>query len=159
MKHSPAEVMRQLLITHVLGTPALKQQAWPAFVGSLPDKPPNAVALYDTQARMDGRIMRTGERITHPGFMVTIRAIDYQTGWRRATAIADLLDQVCNEQVEIEDNTCEGGPVTYTYVVASITRKTAVVPIGSDARAEGEEAKGRDLFTIDARVTLSQTAP
>jgi len=139
--NSPADVIRQLLIELDLGT----EQAgtWPVFVSFLPGTPDNALGIYDTAGKMNGRIMRTGEKIVHPGVQVVVRGSSYIDVIKKVTDIALALDAQCRTIVVMDS--------ANSYILHNVSRSGDVIPLG----VEQEGDRRRHLFTINAVVTMS----
>lgn len=114
------------------------------FYSYLPDDPDNAIAIFDTAGRLDGRMMRTGEQIEHYGIQITIRGRNYVEAWRLANSIATYLDAVKKETVVIP-----GGD---TYILHNVSRSGAVIPVG----IETVNTRLRRIFSINMTVTLSR---
>lgn len=139
MTHSPADVVRHVLIGLGLGTAS---GAWPVFVDSEPNAPDNCVTVYDTQGLDQGRDMNSGEMLGPVGFQVRIRAADHQTGWAKADAIAEMMAKsVYQRQVAISGR---------VYVVHAISRVGNVIRLGK------EQNGNRSLFTVNAVTNVRQ---
>jgi len=136
---SPADVIRQLLLDLDLGT---DEGDWTVFVSFLPDVPDIALCVYDTSGKMDGRIMKTGEQIEHPGIQIMVRGTDHPTTWQKAKDITDSLDQVRRSLVALDSES--------SYILHNVSRSGAIVPLG----VETEGSKRRHLFSINATVTI-----
>lgn len=91
-EHSPADVVRQLLVDLGLCSDPGAGFAWPAYASAEPPAPDEAVTVYDTAGTSFGRSMATGARSENPGVQVRVRARDHRTGWAKARQIARLLD-------------------------------------------------------------------
>ncbi len=66
---------------------------WPIYYESMPDETDNAIAVYSTVGRPDGRLQRSGETIEHPGIQVKVRAAASMVAQIKMSAVADALDQ------------------------------------------------------------------
>ncbi len=139
LTHSPADVVRQLLIDMDLAeasTP-LSPPSWSVYVGAEPDTPDSAVTIYDTEGRIAGFTNPDGEAQEYHGIQVRVRAPDYASGSERARAIAVGFDEEVNR-----DNVTIGA---VNYCVCSVTRTSDVISLGMD-----KPASRRQLFTINA---------
>lgn len=87
LPHSPADVIRWLMIQDAVATDPADDDTWPAFESFEPDRPDNCITVYDTTGRDSGRSMVDGELMEHFGFMVRVRAYDKPTGWTKVKAI------------------------------------------------------------------------
>ncbi len=143
MKASPAEVIRQMLLTSALVTAPAAKADWPCYVSNMPDGDGvknEAVAVYDTNPLVDGREMRTGEVIEHFGVQVKVRSTEYRIGWNKITAIADRCASVIRTNVIVDD---------FTFTLQNVTTGR-VLPNGVE-----EGTKRRNIFTLNCTVTMS----
>ncbi len=147
MNNSPAEILRTYFITKGLGpdqgsSPGGK---WAVFFGHLPDIPQvndNAICVYDTSGTRDGRIMRTGETISHPGFQVRVRGRIHSEVSAKIDEARGFLDEILRTKVTI-------GPTTYT--MQSTTQTGTPIDIGPDP----DDTKRREIFTQNGTITVS----
>lgn len=114
---------------------------WSSFIGYMPETPDSAVCFYDTQGMMDGRIMRTGEKIVHPGVMIRFRSRSYGGAWDKATLARDALDALSWASVDFQDE---------TWLIQCVSRTSDVVSMGLDPADD----RRRHNFTINAIMTL-----
>lgn len=136
-----AEIIRQLLIDLDLGESS--GSAWTVFVSFLPTSPDQAIAVYDTAALSDGRLMGTGERIEHPGFQIRVRGSNYPDVRNKADEIALALDTQQNTSVTTSDGTFE---------ILNISRLGGLIHLGID-----ETDQRRHHITINAVTTIRKT--
>lgn len=141
---SPADVIRQMLVDLELASDQ-PDVDWFAYTGFLPDNPNSALCVYDTSGRKDGRLMKTGEQITHPGIQIVIRGLDYLPTRGRAQDIALALDAQRKTVVAIES--------TGSYIVHNVSRTGDIISLGMEM--EGD--RRRHMFTINAMVTIETT--
>jgi len=135
--HSPADIVSRLLTAFGYGVDPSVPGEWPVNVAREPNTPDDAITVYDTQGRDDGRTMVDGERQEHHGFQVRVRSMTHPAGYAKARSIADALDQgVLFTQVDVDGT---------TYTVFAVTRTSDVIAIGKEA-----ELSKRSLFTINA---------
>lgn len=144
LTHSPADVVRQLLIDLGHGTIPSGGGSWPVFVSQEPNSPDSVITVYDTTERQDGRTMVDGERQEHEGIQVRIRDPDHAGGYTKAHAIAIALDTFASPT-----SVTIGSSV---YQLWAATRVSGPIALGK----ETPNSK-RNLFTINATVTLRQT--
>jgi len=124
MKHTTAQILTKYLMGKgIIETPS-KQAIWPGFISHLPGGKDvqQAVALSDTQGMNDGRIMRTGEVIEHPGLQIRVRSRDFETSFQKATEAADSLSSVIRQSVTMKDNT--------SYLINNVSRFSSILPMG-----------------------------
>ncbi len=144
MSAAPADVLRQLLIDLGLGVEA--GNTWPIFVGFLNDEdqniPANALCVYDTSGKLDGRIMQTGEQVEHPGIQIRIRSLEYPVGFEKAKNITLALDAVRHVLVTVGAD---------LYLIQNVSRAGAIIPLG----VESTEQR-RFHFTVNAMLTLTE---
>lgn len=146
--HSPAEILRALLIQLELGVdPETSTEDWPVFVMAIPDTEAicdSALSVSDTAGILDGRLM-TGRTIDHPGWQIRARSIRYTDGHRRLSKIANRLDYVRLDEVTLTDGTTDT-----TYQIANVSRKGNVIPLGQDPN----DSKRRNAFTLNGILTV-----
>ena len=150
MNHTPADIVRHLLVELAHGTLPSSSGSWPIFAHNLPDTPDNAVVVYDTQGVLEGRSGADGGVMDeHPGIQVRVRSSAVNTGNIKAEAIAEALDQnVLNYGITITNTT---GTATTTYTVHAVTRKSGVLRLGRD-----NPSSDCYSFTINSIVAISQ---
>lgn len=144
LTHSPADIIRYLLVGLGGGVLPSAGGDWPIYVSQEPTTPDNVITLYNTAGIKDGRLMPTGEVQEHPGVQIRVRATDDNTGWTKAEALAILLDEtVLINQVNIS---------TSVYIVYSVSRSPGPLVLGKEVA----DSK-RDLFTINITTSIRQT--
>lgn len=140
--HSPADVVRRLLIDLGLGTNG--GASWPVFTDAEPNVPDNCITVRDTQGRDGGRDMVTAERAEHHGIQIRVRAGTQSAGYTKARAIAVALDSSVYQEMVVVAAGAGGA-----YKVHAITRTTDVIALGKEVPT----AK-RSLFTINALISV-----
>ncbi len=137
MYHSPAEVIRWLLVALELGTDPADGAAWPVYATNEPNEPDNCITVYDTTGISDGRSMMDGALWQHHGFQVRVRAKDHHAGWVKADAIRTAMaEQACQRTVSRDGK---------RYLVWSINKIGLVLVLGID-----NPTSKRQLFTVNA---------
>ncbi len=145
--NSPAEIIRAALVVLAAGTrPGAATPptppVWPIYVGHMPNDPDNAVCIHDTAGRPDGRIMRGGETIQKPGWMVHVRGLDHPTAYARIDLIRRTMDGIRNFVVAVDGN---------RYSIESITQLGGILSLGQEP-----EVTCRDGFTLNGTVTYRE---
>ena len=137
MNHPISHIVSAFLLSEEipLVDPPSVDGEWPLFLTGLPDMPSNAVALHDTQGEKKGRILATGQHIFSYGLQISIRSVDYLTGWRKAQAIQALLETVKQEEVIAEED---------SYLLDSLVQTSPVLTLGPE-----QGTSRRELFTIN----------
>lgn len=141
---APSDIFYHLFSTHATLVTLLSGY----YLGTsvVPDgenSPDKSVIIFDTAGRPDGRIMRTGERIEHPGIMIHVRGLEYFEAWSTANAIALFLDARQRESIAIASDE--------VYVLHNVTR-TPIIPVGLETVSD----RRRHLITINMTITLSE---
>ncbi len=108
--------------------------AWPGYVEAMPADPDNAMAVRDTHGKLDGKLMRSGEVIAHPGIQLMIRGADYDETWDKANEIAKFLDETHNA-------------VSGDFVITSLSRSTPLLSLGK------EQGRQRFVFSVNWTIT------
>jgi hypothetical protein len=140
--YSPAEIIRHLLVDLSLG--ALTGQDWPISIAIAQPLPDAAIILYDTAGKLDGRIMATGEIVTHPGIQIRVRGPAYPIAWGKAKAISDRLSAVYHSEVAVASDKA--------YTVISITQEGDIMPLG--LVTEGDRTNHN--FTVNITTTIEE---
>jgi len=135
--NAPSLAIYQLLLDAEL------VDGWGLFMGFLPDEPDTAVCVYDTAGMLDGRMMRTGEKIEHPGIQIRVRGPVYKDAWTKANLIALALDTVQKNVVTTEEE---------SYIVHNVSRTGAIIPVG----VEDAGRVRRHHFTMNMILTLQR---
>lgn len=139
LHHSPADIIRHLLVGLNVGTMPSAGENWPIHMAE-PDQPDNCITMYDTEGRDFGRI-RGGERQVMEGFQVKVRGVDHKTGYDKSNDIAQIMDTGVGNSTLTIDGT--------TYIVHTISRTSGVLILGKEIALSK-----RNLFTINAVVSL-----
>jgi hypothetical protein len=138
---SPADMIRQLLLdlglTNITGR-------WTTYVGFLPESPDDAVCVYDTAGKPDGRLMATGEQVVHEGIQVRVRGVSYPDVWAKSKEIATGLDVVGRILIALSS--------TEAYTLANVSRTGDIISVG----VEEEGGRRRHHFTVNAIVTIEK---
>jgi Bacteriophage minor capsid protein len=139
-------VVRQLIINKGLGVDQTTDTTddWPVYNNYMPDAPgikDNLITLTDTSGIKDGRIMRSGQTVIHPGIQVKIRAVDFNPGWVLMDAIGTMFDTIANVAVTVN---------VHNYVIAAISRN-GIFSLGRES-----EGKERSFIGMNILVTLNQ---
>jgi hypothetical protein len=145
LANSPAQIISQLLIDLSLGSAPADNDVWPIRFSGEPKSPDNVITVTDTVGKQDGRFQVDGQRQSHPGFQVRIRATNHVIGYAKAQTIAIALD----ESVQLAGVTVDGN----TYRVYSISRVGDVFDLGKN-----HPTNNLNLFTINAVASLRQTS-
>lgn len=146
LTHSPADILRRLLINLGLGTlPTTTVTSWPIRAHNESDTPDNQITIYDTVGKKNGRTMFDGEVQEHHGFQIRIRSSNSVDGYTKARAIAVTLDEVI-----YQNNVVIGGT---TYCVHSVTRTTDVIAIGKEASTPTK----RSIHTINGLISVRES--
>jgi hypothetical protein len=140
--HSPADVLRWLLISLRAGTNPDDGDNWPIFASNEPDSPDNLIVLYDTEGLGDGRVQRGGEAAKHHGVSVQVRGNDDPTTWLKMDEVAGAVtESTHNTLVDIGDD---------QYIVYAVTIKSGPIALGR------EPGTNRFLFTINVVAAIRQ---
>lgn len=143
MNHSPADIVRTLLIAKGVGTdPDSANPVWPIFADREPTSPDNVITVYNTPGRYNGRVMQ-GEVQGPEGIQVRIRAANSAKGWLKADEVHTMMAEgVLRDIVTIG---------AARYLVQAISRIGDVLPLGKES-----PTSQRNIFTINAVVTVTQ---
>jgi hypothetical protein len=142
LRHSPAEVIGQLLIDLGLGSDPVLFQAWPVFNTGEPSAPDDCITVYDIDGSFDARIMDDGVIEEHPGWQIRVRATDHKTGWQKL----DLIRTTISENVYAEFTTLDG----ILYSVHAFTQIGRILPLGTDRQHQTK----RRIFTLNGTIPI-----
>lgn len=152
MNHSPADVVRRLLVDLGLGSyPAIPTSSWPIYSSEEPQTPDNVITVFDTVGRRQGRMMIDGAVEEHHGFQIRVRSADDRTGAVKARTIADTIDKEVYRRWVTVDST--------TYQVHSLDRSSDVISLGRERGEGGKDKKPsqRRIFTINGTAHIVKT--
>jgi len=140
---TPAFILREALLgLELVNSPEHSDLGWPAYPRDLPDSPDNAVQLKTSTPFLEGKLMRGGILIKHPGVQLTIRGIDENTAHDKGEELEKALSEsIKNLDVEADDK---------TYRINNVHIATGLTYIGE------ERDTRRHLFTINVRLTLRE---
>lgn len=142
LNHSPADVLRYLLVSLGYGTLPESDAAWPIYVYSEPDTPDNCITLYDTTGRTQGRTQIDGETQEHEGIQIRIRSMLRLTGFLKASEVILSLDtEVLRNSVTIDAS---------SYLVQAVSRTGNPLHLGRD-----RPSSNRTLHTINVIIALT----
>jgi len=142
IEHSGANVLIPILVATGLVNLPNTNRPWPVYLNFAPDQPDDIVTVYDVEGIDDGREMRGGQVIKHPGVQLRIRSRLYPTGSNKGFRLRDALDAILNASVTVE---------TKNYKVSSVQRTSDVLALGL------EENGSRQLFTINGLITYGES--
>jgi len=144
LTHSPADVVRHLLIALSQGTLPSDSGSWPVYCGRIPSTPDSAIVVLDTEGVKTGRTMPDGEQQGMHGVQIHLRSTNHAAVFTKARTVAVQLDtQVNRDTVTISSS---------TYLVQSVSRVGDPIAVGKDVDTK------RDIFTINALVSVRQTS-
>lgn len=153
MDNSSADILRYYLISQGLGSLPIDDKVWPIYVNQIPDVTDNMILLTDIEGHQDGRNLRTGKKIEHPGIQILVRGIDQPTGFKKTSAIANAVDTCLRQTVITPDG---------SYLIQAITRKGGLIPLGMEQhykileRQEKEVKRRRFMWVSNTIITVSQ---
>lgn len=124
LTHSPADVVRRLIIDLSLGTfPTSPLGAWPVYTDGTPELPDGLIVVYDTIPKYQGRNHHTGYVYEHHGISIKIRSGIEPEAAQKANQIAQALDTVKRQTVTVPALTISGFSLPQTeYLVHSMNR-------------------------------------
>lgn len=142
--HSPADIVRRVLVSIGAGTAPESAGGWPVFSSKEPDSPDQTLTVYNMAGFSDGRFMFDGELFYHPGIHVRVRALTSPAGATKAHSVRNLMSQVLDEQVTID-----GTP----YLIHCLGKITEVRELGDES-----PTSKRQVFTIEAVAALRRVS-
>lgn len=140
--HSPAQVLRQLLVDLGYGSdPPLSGIApsWAIYATNEPPDPDETICIVDTIGLNGGRLANGEIAAPRPGVQVRVRSREHIAGWQRAYAIQQAL------ALEIYQKVVHLG--TANYLVWAIVNIGNILP-------SREPDSNRRIFTINPLMVL-----
>lgn len=145
LTHSPADIIRYLLIAKGAGTLLGANGSWPISAWQENDSPDNFITCYDTSGLKDGRVQNDGEVQEHPGVQIRVRSAIASDGNTKIRQIQDIVDkQVAYTTVVIASS---------NYIVHAISRPGTILSLGKET-----PTSKRALFTLNILVTITQVS-
>jgi hypothetical protein len=148
--HSPADLVRRILIALAELTDPDNEDDWPGYYSSEPSLPDNVVTCYDTTAKKDARIF-TGRQITHFGVQVRIRSTTPAIGYLKSRQLATALDRLNASgyyEIEVGDE---------TYLVHAVSRVGDIAPLRGLGLRETPQTKGRSVHVFNLLISFRNT--
>lgn len=133
LDHTPAEILREVLIDLGEVTAVDDQASWPCYHQQMPDSPDNCVCIYTTQGTTQGRTF-DGEVQEHYGLQIKVRSSG-TGGYAKLRRILNALDALIRTTVYIGNT---------TYFVQSFNRTTDTLPLGRE-----KKTSDRFLYTLN----------
>ncbi len=143
LAHSPADIIRNLLVGLGQGTTPSASGAWPVYAAREPSSPDSVITVFDTAWVPEGRFHMGGQKQVHYGIQVRVRDANPVDGFTKIQAIAISVDETAYQ------NTVSIGAAT--YLVNAVSTTGGVLALGKDSSTK------RNIFTFDAVVDLRQT--
>ena len=145
---SPAEIVQAWLISQLsfLKSNELQEPgdgSTVCLVDGMADEFDQAVFIQDQVGLDFGRRQR-GKTERHPGIKIIIRALDHQTGFSLANAVANALDSSTMMTVSVNG---------VSHYVQSIYKTSTIIRLGE------EVGKRRQLWSINARIVFQDREP
>lgn len=158
--HSPADILRQYLVTLGVVTMPTTGTPWPAYVENLPESETSekdqVLCLYDTFGRPEMPDMQRND-YDHPGIQIMLRSRDHRAGWVKLKELCDALDAIRRDEVTIGSS---------SYRIDCVLRKGNPTPLGEEksaatgtqrvTRPSKEEERRRDERVINCICTITE---
>jgi hypothetical protein len=127
-----------------LGTLSTLGGTWPVRESLNPDSPDDAIAIFSTAGRLQGRSQIDGVVTDKPGIQILIRGSLPTTAYAKANAIMVVLDQTITVTSVTVDSS--------TYNVGPFTRTSDILDLGR------EDGTNRHLYSLNYVVDLEKTS-
>lgn len=146
LTHSPARIVRQLLVNDGQGTDPADDGSWPIYYNTEPDRE-GIITVVDRTGRPDGRMMPTGEQVQHHGIQVLVKGGTHDVGYTKANSIFVWMSETAlNNSLTISGS---------SYVVYCFHLTSPII----DFEGQSEQpATRRHNFSINAVAAIRQTA-
>ena len=134
LTHSPANIVRWLLVNAAQATTPISNGLWPAFHSSEPNMPDNCITVYNNGTGLVQGTTNTDNEIQeHYGIQVKVRSSNPETCYSKMQALCNYMDR----QVNASSVTVSDDYGTSTYVVHALTRVGTIMDLGKDV-SEGK---------------------
>ena len=139
LNHTPARILQQLLIDKYVVTDPDNDLAWPCFHSQMPDDPDDAVAVYNTEGRVQGRTHYDKITTVKYGIQVAVRTNNHEAGYLKMEYIKHELEEVERRSVTIDDS---------TYKVQAVHLTSPILDLGK------EQESSRHRYTLNAIASI-----
>lgn len=148
--HSPAEILRVLLIDMDLGfEPDLTNPVdWSVYANAEPSKPENVITVYDTTGVQQARVMQ-GEFVEDYGIQIRFRGNDQGAIHPQARTVKVHLAEVLQSNRSVTVTTRVG---TATYNVHALSKFGSLLNLGKD-----RSNSNLRLNTLNLMATITRT--
>lgn len=143
MAHSPADIIRNMLIALGIGTEPVDEGAWPVSAYSEKDTPDAVITVYNTPGVVDGKTGATNDIFEHYGYQIRVRATKNPTAAVKIYQMDQTLGDVLMQQVNVDDK---------VYIVCAVVRKGAIVDGGKES-----PTSQRNFYTLNAVSAIYRT--
>lgn len=141
--HSPANVLRYILIQAAKATNPNDNNPWPCYWSIEPNEPDNCLTVYDTNSIEQGRAHVSGQVLEHYGAQIRLRSLEAREGFNKLNDIMIFLDEeFYHETVTVE---------TATYFAQAVSRTGGINQLGQ----ETSKSK-RFVFTLNVTFPLTR---
>lgn len=149
--HSPAEIIRQLLVDLELGIlpsswNGVDKTSWIMSCNESPPNPDRVITTIDTEGEDTGFFQWNGDAQGFCGIQLQVRSDTFQQGFRKSNTVYQTLSKgVYDVTVTIEDA---------QYRVHSVTPATDIIPLGNES-----PTSKRQLFTLNWVASIARLLP
>lgn len=140
--HSPANIIRWLLIAAGQLTQPSVRGSWPCFVSAEPDQPDSCVTVYNNgTGLLQGTTNTDNEIQEHYGIQVRVRADDPDTCYTKMRLLTIYMDQ----------NVLVSGVTigSHSYTVNALTRSGTIMDLGKDV-----SSSRRNIMTVNYTASI-----
>ena len=137
MNHTPAEMILKYIRDSGLAT------GWATTYAKMPVEPVNIISVFDNMSQLDGKIMRTGQTVEHPGIQVRVRSEPYKDGWLKAQAILESMSQMLRETIVLTNP-------DQVYKIQAFTVTGSLMYIGQAEKQQGQN------FTFNGTISFGE---
>lgn len=136
MKYSPADIIRYYIASTSVCSLPQSNLPWPGFTNYLPNTVNDAILFTDTNGPKDGRYMRTGKVIEHPGLQVLVRGTDQLTAWQRIEIISKIFEATVRQTVTIGSS---------QYLLLAVHRRGSIIPLSTEEHYKALERQTKEI--------------
>lgn len=99
LTHSPADIVRYLLINRGIGSLPEDSGDWPIYAIRMPASPDNLICVYNTQGVMGGKYHVTKTTVERYGIQISIASASHLVGLSKANEVCEVLDELTYDSI------------------------------------------------------------
>lgn len=148
LAHTPADVVRYVLVDLGLGDLPQQLTAWSIYAERMGDYD-YSICVTTTEGILNGFNQVQGEAFEHHGIQIRCRSVNPAFTYRKMSQVQEAIDKLISSYLITIPDTETG--VDCNYIVDAVTRTGTIISMGMEI-----PQSGRFSYTLNATVTLRQ---